>query len=123
MLAVALAHHRGALRASLIADCNGLRLADAVTWPAREFADIVAWLPPGSALWRDMGGPAALSEEVRMLRAVEFGLRVLDWRMRQGKGQRPRPLPDPPYAHERRAAEAKQRRKAESFLKRSQGRI
>lgn len=117
-LAVALAHHRGALRASLFADCGGLRLSDAATWPAREIADLVAWLPPGSALWRDIGGPAALSDEARTLRAVEFDLRVLDWRMRKEKGPRPKPLPDPPYAHERRAAEQKQLRKAESFMRR-----
>lgn len=116
-LAIALADHRGALRASLMSE-YGLRLDDVTGWPAREVADLVAWLPTGCALWRDMGGAAALSEEARMLRAVEFGLRVLDWRMRQGKGARPKPLPDPPLAHERRAAAEKQRRKAESFMRR-----
>ena len=116
-LAVALAHHRGALRASLMAEYQ-LRLDEARSWPAQELAALVAWLPPGAALWRDMGGPASLSEEVRMLRAVEFGLRVLDWRMRQGKGARPKPLPDPPYAHERREQQQKQRRKADSFMRR-----
>lgn len=120
MLAVAFAHHRDALRASLMAE-YGLRLDEVVSWPAREVAALVAWLPGGSALWRDWGGPAALSDEVRMLRSVEFGLRVLDWRMRQGKGQRPKPLPEPVYAAERREQARKQSRKAEAFLRR-QGR-
>lgn len=52
------------------------------------------------------------------MRDVEFRLRVLDWRMRHQQGTQPKPTPDPPYAHEKRAAEAKQSRKAERFIRR-----
>ncbi|MGO2110732.1 MAG: hypothetical protein ACTH31_03885 [Pseudoclavibacter sp.] len=48
---------------------------------------------------------------------VEFQIRVLDWRMRGGKGKRPKPIPTPGYAHEKRRADAKQARKAERFLR------
>lgn len=85
---------------------------------ARELADLIAWLPAGCALWKDLGGPAALSDETRALLDVDFRLRVLDWRMRGSKGAQPKPTPPPPYAHERRAAEAKQQRKADAFLRR-----
>lgn len=105
------------MRASLLAVYQ-MRLEDARLLPTREVADLVAWLPAGCALWKAVGGPAALSDEVRALRDVEFRLRVLDWRMRQSKGTQPKPTPDPPYAHEKRAAEAKQSRKAERFIKR-----
>lgn len=85
--------------------------------PAREAADLVAWIPAGAALWRAVGGPAAWSDETRALMDVEFQIRVLDWRMRGGKGKRPKPIAPPEYAHEKRRAKAKQARKAERFLR------
>lgn len=89
---------------------------DAVDWDA--IADKVAWLPPGSALWRSIGGPAALSMETAALLQVEFRLRVLDWRMRGSKGTQPKPPTPPEWAHERAAREGRAARKAEAFLRR-----
>lgn len=96
----------------------GLSLSEVRSWPAREVADLAAWLPAGSAMWRAIGGPAAWTDETRALMDVEFQLRVLDWRLgRRGKGKRPQPPKPPPYAHEKRKAESKQARKAERFMR------
>jgi len=117
LLATALVHHEGSLRASLLAE-YGLRLSEARTWPAREVADLVAWLPPGCAFWMDVGGPAALSAETRELRHVGYWLRVLDYRERGSKGEKPKPAPDPSYAHERRAEQGAMNKKAAAYLRR-----
>lgn len=96
----------------------GLRLDDIYSFPAREAADLVAWIPSGAALWRSIGGPAAWSDETRALMDVEFQVRVLDWHLaRRGRGKKPQPIKPPPYAHEKRRAEAKQARKAERFMR------
>lgn len=120
LLATALMHHEGSLRASLMA-VYGLRLSEARTWPAREVADLVAWLPPGCALWMDIGGPASLSAEVHELRRVGYWLRVLDYRERGSKGEKPKPDPDPSYAHERRAEQGVMERKAAAYMRRRAG--
>jgi hypothetical protein len=83
-----------------------------------EVADLVAWLPAGCAFWRDVGGPNAWSREERVLHDVEFQLRYLMYLQPNTSGTKPKPTPPPPFAHERRAAEAKQSRKAEAFLRR-----
>jgi len=121
LLATALTHHEGALRASLMAE-YGLRLGEVRGWPASEVADLVAWLPAGCAFWQDFGGPAALTLEASQLRRVVYWLRVLDYRERGSKGERPQPDPDPPYAHERRAQEDVTSRKARAFQRRQQAR-
>ena len=120
MLAMALTHHVGALRASLLSE-YGVRLGEVRSWPAREVADLVAWLPPGCALWRDVGGPASLSDESRTLQLLDYSVRVLDFHTRQGKGPKPKPPEAPAYAHERRAEQAVMDRKAAAYLRR-QGR-
>lgn len=123
LLAAMLRLHRGALRASL-SEVHRVNLSGLLDDPGTNWldvADLVAWLPPGCALWRSVGGPASLSEEAREMRLLEFRLRVLDWRFRGSKGKRPEPIPDPPYAHERRKADDAMRRKAEAH-KRRQGR-
>jgi len=117
MLVTALHHHEGALRASLLA-AYGLRLVDARTWPMREVADLVAWLPAGCALWVDFGGPAALSEVVHAIRALDFSVRVLDYHEREGKGPKPKEPQNPPYATERRAENTKMSRKADAWRRR-----
>lgn len=86
--------------------------------PAGELADLVVWLPPGCALWMDVGGPAALTMEARELRRVSYWLRVLDYRERGNKGEKPKPDPEPEYAHERRVQEDTMKRKAEAYLRR-----
>ena len=115
MLSVALAHHAGALRASLAA-VYGIR--DYRECTPTELADFVAWLPQGSALWRSFGGPAALTVEQHELRRVTFMLRVLDFRERGSKGEKPKPDPDPQYAHEKRAKKDAMTRKAAAYQRR-----
>lgn len=117
LLATALSHHEGALRASLMAE-YGLRLSEARTWPAREVADLVEWLPAGCAFWQDVGGPASISMESRELRHATFWLRVLDYRERESKGEKPKPAPEPQWAHERRAEVDTMSRKAQAYMRR-----
>lgn len=117
MLALALSNHEGALRASLYATYR-LRLEELMSWPAREAAALVIWLPAGCALWQDVGGPAALSMEARESRTVEFRLRQLMHMLAGGKGSKPKPLPEREWAHERRASEQRMLRKAARFMER-----
>lgn len=113
------AHHEGALRASLRAVYGiDLRAYVADGSGALDLADLVAWLPPGCALWMDFGGPTALSIEARELRRVSYWLRVLDYRERQSKGEKPKPDPEPEFAHERRAKRDAVARKADAFMRR-----
>ena len=86
--------------------------------PVLDLADLVAWLPAGCAFWMSAGGPAALSREVREMRRVGFLLRVLDFRLRGSKGQKPKPDPEPEWEHEKRERQAVIERKAEAFLRR-----
>lgn len=116
MLADALHNHRGALRASLM-EVYALRLDEQED--VLELADLVAWLPAGCALWRSFGGPAAVSEEVRAIQMLDYSVRVLDYHAgRHGKGKKPQPPKTPSFAHEKRAEDAKVRRKAEALIKR-----
>jgi hypothetical protein len=120
MLASALNDHESALRASLRAE-YGIDLRAELSRPdvvLTDLADLVAWLPPGCAFWRSFGGPNALTEEVHALTAIEFRLRVADWR--ETKGSKPKPPQVPPYAHETKAVRASQRRKADRFSRRQQ---
>lgn len=87
--------------------------------PATAVADLVAWLPAGCALWRAIGGPAAVSDVVRAVQMLDYSVRVLDFHAgRHGKGAKPKEPKTPPFAHEKRAADAKARRKAEAILRR-----
>ena len=95
-----------------------MRIGDLRALPVREAADLVSWLPAGSALWRSVGGPASLSDEVRELRDVKFLLRIIEWRHRNSKGSPPKPDPSPKWAHEKDAEEARVQRKAEAYLRR-----
>jgi len=119
LLADALHNHRGALLASFTAEYrmplfgNGYRLS--------ELADLVAWLPPGCALWRSVGGPLAWSQEVHMLNQVEFRLRVLYWvQTKDGsKGaNQPKPADPPKYAGEVDVELAKNDARAEAWKRR-----
>lgn len=118
LLVTVLAHHEGPLRASLMA-VYGLRLSEARTWPAREVADLVEWLPQGCVLWQDVGGPASISMEVRELRHASYWLRVLDYRERGSKGEKPKPHPEPEWAHERREQDDGMQRKAAARARRN----
>ena len=88
--------------------------------PVGELADLVAWLPPGCAFWLDVGGPAALTLEQRELRRVSYWLRVLDYRERGSKGEKPKPEPEPEYAEERRRVDDAMNKKAAAYMRRQQ---
>lgn len=120
LLATALAHHAGALRASLMAEYR-LSLHELRSMPVGEAADFVAWLPMGCAFWQDVGGPASVSMEVRELRHVSYWLRVLDFRERGSKGEKPKPHPEPEWAHERRVQKSAAQRKADAYRRRQKG--
>lgn len=69
-----------------------------------ELAELVAWLPPGSALWRSIGGPPAWSDETRMLSYVDLHVRELAWMQTEDakkKRNQPKLLDPPPFAFER----------------------
>ena len=87
-----------------------------------DLTDLIIWLPAGCPLWQDVGGPASLSGEERMLRLVDYRLRDLAWMQAGGKkaGKRPEPPQEPPYAHEKRAANSAMSRKAAAFLRRQE---
>lgn len=102
---------RAALRATYQIDLDNPGMSVA------HLAQHVIWLPPGCALWISVGGPLAWSADQRILNAVEFRLRVLDWRKTKSK-TKPLPVADPPYAHERAQQDASIQRKADAYLRR-----
>ena len=83
-----------------------------------DLADLVVWLPAGCAFWRAMGGPAALSQVERELREVGYWLRVLDYRERGSKGEQPKRIPEPKWAHERQHEQSVTDRKYAAYLAR-----
>lgn len=88
-----------------------------------DAADLTAWLPEGSALWRSVGGPLSITGVERELRVVDYRLQVLAW-MKTKDGQagrkQPKPPSPPPYTgqaaanelHANRQAMARERRAA-----------
>lgn len=128
MLGSVLAHHEGALRAALQAE-YGLRLLPihprGMTDPARsprELGDLVEHLPAGSALGRDLGGIAAVSQESELLREVEYGIRALAYVQGGGRGQEPKRLDLPPSPDEERAERERIDRKAREHQARAERR-
>lgn len=117
-LSEAYTYHGAALRASLRAE-YGVR--DIRAESLSDLADMVGWLPPGAALWRAFGGPLAISLEVRELRRVGYWLRVLDYRERGSKGEKPKPDPEPELAGKARVEESHAERQAAAYRRR-QGR-
>lgn len=110
----------GALRASLRAE-YGVDLRDP-GMGVLDLADLAANLPHGCALYRAAGGPAAWSDEIHMLAAVEFRLRVLAWqKTKDGKNgtKVPEPMTPPPTAHEKQAKADKAASRREAYLRRT----
>lgn len=95
----------------------GIDLDDALDEPLKT-AELAAWLPAGSPVWRSFGGPAAVSDEQRAIQMLDYSVRVVDFHVRKGKGKKPQPPKNPPFAHERRSEDAKVRRKAEAIVRR-----
>lgn len=82
---------------------------------ATDLADLVAWLPPGAALWRATGGQLAWSPVEHVGALIVHGLDRLEWRQTEdgAKGRNPpSPIEPPPLAGEVHEAEAKTTRKA-----------
>ena len=122
--------HESALRASLQGEYQLRLLPDYRTEPERtlsELADYVAHLPPGCALWREVGGVLALTTEAQLTREVVFRLDGLAYQNAGGQGRKPERLPLPRAAAEERAEKrerdermaAKARRHAERDRRRS----
>jgi hypothetical protein len=105
------------LRASLAAEYPGLPtlrvlLSGRGGVDAVELADYVAYLPPGCALWRYMGGDLAWSDESRMLSYVLHASDLLVWQntaimTRNPRGSQPKPMQAPTGVGE--ALEAQER--------------
>lgn len=122
LLAEALQNHRAALLASFRAEYqlpivgHGLSLT--------EFAAMVAWLPPGCAFWRSVGGPLSWSEETHLLNLVEFRVRALFWQQtengRKGTNQ-PEPTKPPKYSYEAEAEAVKEDARAAAWRRRQRG--
>ena len=83
-----------------------------------DLAGLVAWLPPGCALWRSVGGPLSWSEEAHLLNLMEYRLRGLLYQNSGSKGRKPDPPKPPEYAHEREVRDEAQNRKATAYLRR-----
>lgn len=125
MLADVLRNHRGALRASLLAEYH-LRLDDALkTMGARELGELAWYLPPGCAMWKSIGGPMAWSDTVAELKQVNFHLRVIAWQKTEDAKHR-RNVPEmeapPAYAFEHRREDQAIERRAAKFLARQRKR-
>lgn len=117
---VASLEFEGPLRASLRAE-YGVDLRDP-GMSLLDLADLAANLPPGCALYRATGGAIAWSDEIHMLAAVEFRLRVLAWQKtedgKRGRNQ-PKPLEPPKSVHEKQAETRELSRRAQAYLKRT----
>lgn len=74
-------------------------------------AALVDHLPAACAVGRDLGGPAAMSDEWKAIAQVDLTVRSLAWAMGGKKGKPPEPW-EPPVG--RREAEARQAREAEA---------
>jgi hypothetical protein len=112
--------HEGPLRASLRSE-YGMNLRDpGVT--LLDLADLVANLPAGCALYRAIGGPMAWTEEVHLLAAAEFRLRVLAWMKTEdgpkGRNQ-PKPIDPPKSVYEKQAEQRELSRRAQAYLRRT----
>lgn len=109
---------RASLRATYGLDLREVVETRSIT--VGDLTDLIVWLPAGCPLWQDVGGPASMTGEQRLLRWVEFRLLDLTWVQAGGKkaGKRPEVPSEPPYAHEKRGNLTKMSRKAAAFLKR-----
>lgn len=88
---------------------------------ASDLADLVAWLPPGSALWRATGGPLAWSPVEHVGALIVHGLDRLEWRQTEdgAKGHNPpKPIEPPALAGTATEDDAETTRKARAYAQR-----
>lgn len=96
-------------------------LARRLDSPTR-LAGLAAHLPPGSAVWRALGGPQAWTDEVWMLAQVEYATRVVAWqktKAAQSGRDKPEPLKPPASRTAAQVAAATAQRRAEKYLRRA----
>lgn len=91
MLVECLALHEPALRASFLHEYR----ARCTDFDPLEAAELLAWIPQGSAVWRAVGGPMSLTAAEHSLRFIEYHTRFLAWRQTQD-GQKGHNPPSPP---------------------------
>lgn len=112
----------GALRSDL-RSVYGLSLNDLYRGDlgVLEASDYARHLPPGSAVWRELGGPNAWTDEVHMLSVVEHNTRILWWlKTKDGsKGGDPPKMLEPPTS---KLAEAVQESRVQAVLRRQKSR-
>ena len=87
-----------------------------------ETAELLTWLPAGSALWRAFGGDLAISEEAHQLRVIEYRLRVLAWQQtKDGRNgtNKPKPPEQIPTAGKRSESIAHAERQAAAHRRRN----
>lgn len=126
MLAVLL-EFEGAMRASLMAQYPALPplrqiLSGTTDVTPSELADYVKALPPGCALWREVGGDIAWSVEAHLLARIEHVASVhawLDSKDGQSGNNRPKPITPPESVFEKRAQEARIVAKADAWKRRT----
>ena len=110
--------YRAALRASLRAEYGVALGALGVI----ETCDLVAWLPPGSALWRATGGPMSIGFSDHTLRMIDYRLQILAWMQTEDatKNRNKPKLPEAvPYANEAHDTEVHAERQAAARRRRA----
>lgn len=102
----------------------GLDVADLRTGAlrVRRAANLAANLPPGSAVWREAGGPLAWTDEMHLLAAVEYRVQVLAWMQtadaKHGRNK-PKPMEPPKAVAKVRSDEAAIERRARRYMRRA----
>jgi hypothetical protein len=66
----------------------------------RKASELARHLPPGAAVFREMGGPMAWSDEVHMGAAIEYAVRALHWAQTPDASTTDPPMPLEPPASE-----------------------
>lgn len=103
----------------------GLDLREALTSNPFDAADLAVHLPPGSAVWREHGGPMAWTQAEHFAAAQLHALHLANWQ-RSKDGQRgvnaPRPLDPPRSRDDRERSAARINARAQAFLDRQKAR-
>lgn len=100
-------------------------LREALNGNLFDAADLAANLPPGSAVWREHGGPMAWTQADHFAAAQLHAMNVANWqRTKDGsKGSNPpQPLEPPKSKSDRDKDAARLNAKAQAFLARQKAR-